>query len=76
MGEEEFEVREYVIEYEKAGTEHVCWDCKHLKPVTKGSELPPDDLIGWCKKVHWPFFWCVSEDDIITECYAFEPKEE
>jgi hypothetical protein len=53
-------------------TGHVCWDCKHLKPVLKGSKFPPVDLIGWCTMIHWPFYWCVTEFDVIKKCYAFE----
>jgi hypothetical protein len=56
-------------------TGHICWDCKHLKPVLKGSKFPPADLIGWCRKIHWPFDWCVVEANVIKECYAFEKKE-
>jgi len=53
-------------------TGHVCWDCKHFKPVLKGSEFPPADVIGWCTQIHWPFFWCVADFNVIKECYAFE----
>ena len=56
-------------------TDHICWHCKHLKPVLKGSSFPPADLIGWCRKIHWPFDWCVIEANVIMKCYAFEKKE-
>lgn len=56
-------------------TDHICWQCKHLKPVLKGSSFPPADLIGWCRKIHWPFDWCVVEANVIKKCYAFEKKE-
>jgi hypothetical protein len=62
-----------VLEPEKQ-TDHICWKCKHLKPVLKGSVLPPADLIGWCKKIHWPFYWCISEYDVIKGCYAYEAR--
>lgn len=55
-------------------TDHVCWKCKHFKWVIKDAWLPPHDIIGWCKKIHWPFFWCVAETPVIEECYAFEPR--
>jgi hypothetical protein len=42
--------------------------------VLKDSKFPPADIIGWCKKIHWPHYWCVPEMDVITKCYAFEPK--
>ncbi len=63
----------HVLEPDKQ-TDHLCWSCKHLKPVLKSSELPPADLIGWCKKIHWPDFWCVSENQVITRCYEYEPR--
>jgi hypothetical protein len=53
-------------------TGHICWGCKHFKPVLKGSEFPPADLIGWCTQIHWPFFWCVADFNVVKECYAFE----
>jgi hypothetical protein len=55
-------------------TDHICWKCKHLKPVLKDSAYPPADLIGYCKKIHWPFFWCVSEYDVVKKCYAYEAR--
>lgn len=55
-------------------TEHICWQCKYFKWVLKGSKFPPADIIGWCKKIHWPHYWCVPELDVITKCYAFEAK--
>ncbi len=54
---------------------HICWQCKHLKMVLKGSSFPPADLIGWCTKIHWPFYWCVTETNVVKKCYAFEAKE-
>lgn len=53
-------------------TAHACWQCKNLKPVLKGSSFPPADIIGWCKKIHWPFYWCIPEFEVIKKCYAFE----
>ncbi len=55
-------------------TDHICWQCKYLKWVLKGSGFPPADIIGWCKKIHWPHYWCIHENDVIKKCYAFEPK--
>ena len=26
-------------------------------------------------KIHWPFYWCVTEANVIKKCYAFEKKE-
>ncbi|HDL90001.1 MAG TPA: hypothetical protein ENG14_03765 [Thermodesulforhabdus norvegica] len=63
-----------ILEPEKK-TDHICWTCKHFKPVLKGSKFPPADLVGWCKKIHWPFYWCVSEYDLIKSCYAYEKLE-
>jgi hypothetical protein len=40
--------------------------------VLKGSGFPPADIIGWCKKIHWPHYWSISEMDVIKKCYAFE----
>ena len=51
---------------------HMCWDCKHFKPVIKGSKFPPADTIGWCAQIHWPFFWCVTDFNVVKKCYAFE----
>jgi len=56
-------------------TGHICWDCKHFKPVLKGSKFPPADLIGWCAKIHWPFTWSVTEANVVKKCYAFEATE-
>jgi len=70
MEAEEF--RAVILEPEKH-TDHICWNCKYLKPVIKGSNFPPADIIGWCKKIHWPLFWCVPEHKIVKKCYAFEP---
>lgn len=53
-------------------TGHVCWDCKHFKPVLKGSKFPPADTIGWCTMIHWPFYWCVTDFNVVKKCYAFE----
>ncbi len=51
---------------------HMCWDCKHFKPVLKGSKFPPADTIGWCTMIHWPFTWCVTDFNVVKKCYAFE----
>ncbi len=56
-------------------SEHICWKCKHLKPVLKDSGFPPADTIGWCMKIHWPFYWCVTEGNVVRKCYAFAVKE-
>jgi hypothetical protein len=53
-------------------TGHMCWDCKHFKPVLKDSKFPPADTIGWCTQIHWPFNWCVTNFNVIKKCYAFE----
>ena len=53
-------------------TGHICWDCKHFKPVIKGSKFPPADTIGWCMQLHWPFSWCVTDYNVVKKCYAFE----
>ena len=53
-------------------TGHVCWDCKHFKPVLKGSKFPPSDTIGWCTMIHWPFYWCVTDFNVVKKCYAFD----
>jgi hypothetical protein len=53
-------------------TDHICWKCKYLKWVLKGSGFPPADIIGWCKKIHWPHYWSISEMDVIKKCYEFE----
>lgn len=53
-------------------TGHVCWDCKHFKPVLKGSKFPPTDTIGWCTMIHWPFYWCVTDFNVVKKCYAFD----
>jgi hypothetical protein len=53
-------------------TGHICWDCKHFKPVLKGSKFPPSDTIGWCTQIHWPFFWCVTDFNVVKKCYTFE----
>ena len=53
-------------------TGHMCWDCKHFKPVLKGSKFPPADTIGWCTMIHWPFTWCVTDFNVVKKCYAFE----
>jgi hypothetical protein len=57
-------------EYSRTG--HICWDCKHFKPVLKGSKFPPADTIGWCTQIHWPFFWCITNFNEVKKCYAFE----
>lgn len=51
---------------------HICWDCKHFKPVLKGSKFPPTDTIGWCTMIHWPFYWCVTDFNVVKKCYTFE----
>ena len=61
----------HVLTPEKA-TDHICWKCKYLKWVLKDSKFPPADIIGWCKKIHWPHYWCIPEMDVIKKCYAFE----
>ncbi len=53
-------------------TGHMCWDCKHFKPVLKGSKFPPGDTIGWCTMIHWPFYWCITDFNVVKKCYAFE----
>lgn len=53
-------------------TGHICWDCKHFKPVLKGSKFPPADTIGWCTQIHWPFYWCITDFNVVKKCYAFE----
>jgi len=53
-------------------TGHMCWDCKHFKPVLKGSKFPPADTIGWCTQIHWPFYWCITDFNVVKKCYAFE----
>ena len=63
-----------VMEAEKK-TDHLCWQCQHFKWVIKDSKLPPADIIGWCKKIHWPFFWCVNESDVVKECYGYEQRK-
>jgi len=54
-------------------SDHICWQCKHFKWVQKGSGFPPKDIIGWCKKIHWPHYWSISDMDVIKKCYASEP---
>ena len=56
-------------------SDHVCWDCKHLKPVIEGSKFPPADLIGYCMKIHWPFYWGVADFNVVKKCYAFEERK-
>ena len=53
-------------------TGHLCWDCKHFKPVQKGSKFPPADTIGWCTIIHWPFYWNITDFNVVKKCYAFE----
>ena len=53
-------------------TGHMCWDCKHFKPVLKGSKFPPTDTIGWCTMIHWPFYWCVTDFNVVKKCYTFD----
>jgi hypothetical protein len=56
-------------------SDHICWDCLHLKPVIEGSFFPPADIIGWCKKIHFPHYWCVADFNVVKKCYAFESKK-
>lgn len=53
-------------------TGHLCWDCKHLRPVLQGSKFPPADLIGWCTMIHWPFEWSVTDFNVVKKCYSFD----
>jgi hypothetical protein len=53
----------------------MCWDCRNLKPVLKGSRFPPADIIGWCMKIHWPHYWCVADFNVVKKCYAFDAKK-
>ena len=62
-----------VLEPEKE-SDHICWNCEFLKPVIKGSGFPPADIIGWCMKVHWPYYWCVADFNVVTKCFAFKQK--
>ena len=62
-----------VLEPEKE-SDHICWNCEFLKPVIKGSSFPPADLIGWCMKIHWPYYWCVADFNVVKKCYAFKQK--
>jgi hypothetical protein len=43
--------------------------------VIEGSSFPPADLIGYCMKIHWPFYWGVAEFNVVKKCYAFESKK-
>lgn len=61
-----------ILAPEYSRTEHICWDCKHFKPVQKGSKFPPADTIGWCTQIHWPFYWCITDFNVVKKCYAFE----
>jgi len=70
----EHEFLEQISEPEKS-SDHICWNCHYLKPVLKGSTYPPADLIGYCKKIHWPHYWCVADFNVIRKCYAFESKK-
>ena len=56
-------------------SDHMCWDCLHLKPVIKDSGFPPADIIGWCRKIHWPHYWSVADFNVVKECYAFQGKK-
>jgi hypothetical protein len=56
-------------------SDHICWDCLHLKPVIEDSSFPPADIIGWCKKIHFPHYWCVADFNVVKKCYAFEGKK-
>lgn len=60
-------------EYERTG--HICWDCSHFKPVQKGSKFPPADTIGWCMKIHWPFYQVVTDFNVVKKCFVFEEKK-
>jgi len=68
---EQFLAQVLVPQYSR-DTGHICWDCKHFKPVLKGSKFPPADTVGWCTMIHWPFYWCVTDFNVIKKCYAFE----
>lgn len=68
---EEFLATVLVPQYSRESG-HMCWDCKHFKPVLKGSKFPPTDTIGWCTQIHWPFYWCVTDFNVVKKCYAFE----
>jgi hypothetical protein len=59
-------------EYSSKDHNHICWDCGHFKPVQKGSKFPPADTIGWCMKIHWPFYQCVTDFNVVVKCYEFE----
>ncbi|MGD8254430.1 MAG: hypothetical protein PVI73_12965 [Syntrophobacterales bacterium] len=56
-------------------SDHICWNCRGLKPVLKGSKFPPADIIGWCMKIHWPHYWCVADFNVVKKCYAFEERK-
>lgn len=56
-------------------SDHICWNCLHLKPVLKGSKFPPADIIGWCRKLHWPHYWSIADFNVVTKCYVFEKKK-
>jgi len=55
---------------------HLCKDCKWLKPIIPGTVFPPADLVGYCKIIHWPFYWCVSKYTIVKKCRWFEKRGE
>lgn len=54
---------------------HICKDCKWMKPIIPDTKFPPADLIGYCKIIHWPFYWCVSKYTIVKSCRWFEKRE-
>jgi hypothetical protein len=43
--------------------------------VIEDSSFPPADIIGWCKKIHFPHYWCVADFNVVKKCYAFESKK-
>src|SRR3972149_2589127 len=52
-------------------TGHMCWDCKHFKPVIKGSKFPPGDTIGWGAQIHLPLHRCAPGVTAAQKSYAF-----
>jgi hypothetical protein len=55
--------------------EHICKECTHFKAIIPGTIIPPEHLIGYCKAIHWPYFWAVQRDLVVTECKWFEKKK-
>ena len=56
-------------------SDHICWECRNLKPVLKGSKFPPADIICWCTKIYWPDYWCVADFNVIKKCYVFDARK-